>query len=264
MVMAVGPGKWTLTPEIRSQASMQLLCFHHSGAGAYSFRTWPKALPASVEVVAVQLPGRENRFSEPPLRNAGDVLDELIPNLLELIDRPYAIFGHSLGAALAYMFALRVQRTAALPPPVHLFVSSARPPGSAKDAAVSPMSNDALMETLRRLGGTPAQILENDASILPFLPALRADFEILHSVVAGKPHELGIPITAMCGSDDRAVTSADMARWSSLSSEPTRTHTLRGGHFYFLQSSAKAFTLIAQTLQAEPIGGKDSLAWSRP
>ena len=97
-----------MTPEPREGAALGLLCFHHAGGGAYGYRPWARRLRAEVELVAVQLPGRENRLGEALLHDADAVLDGLIRALEGALPRPYAMFGHSLGAMLAHRLACRV------------------------------------------------------------------------------------------------------------------------------------------------------------
>src|SRR5215469_1859732 len=126
--MKVGRGKWTIIPEERPDAAARLLCFHHACGGAYAFRSWPGMLRPDVELVAVQLPGRENRLWEPLLASPEAVLEALIFSLSESLGSRYAIFGHSLGALLAYLLACRIQRTGELPMPIRLFLSSATAP----------------------------------------------------------------------------------------------------------------------------------------
>lgn len=232
--MRLGPEKWTLTPAPRGGAALRLLCFHHAGGGAYGYRTWVGGLRSDVELVAVQLPGRENRLQEPPLHDADAVLDGLVPALQGALPGPYVVFGHSLGAMLAHRLACRVRRTGELPAPTHLFLSAARPPkpAAADEPAFEPPSEDAAVEQLKRYGGTPAAVLADPRLLRAFLPALLADYEILRRLRREDEAPLDTPFTLFKGEEDPTLKPRHLAEWGALSSAPCVTHVLPGGHFY--------------------------------
>src|SRR5690606_37522313 len=111
----------------RPGARLRLFCFAHAGGSAAAYRPWCNALPDTVELCAVQLPGRANRLNEPPLQRLGDIVEAVVHAVRPQLDLPYALFGHSMGAVLASEVA-RALRHAGAPPPSHLFVSGRRPP----------------------------------------------------------------------------------------------------------------------------------------
>ncbi len=242
--MLVGPGKWTLTPEPRPAARLRLICFHHAGGGAFGYRPWARELPGDVELVAVQLPGRENRIGEPPLRSADAVLAQLLPALRPLIDRPYALFGHSLGAVLAYLTACRLRQQGEVGLPARLFLSAAAPPPS---ATAPPPSDAVLIKQISRLGGTPQGVLDDSALLRAFLPALRADFELLGQGSAPEA-PLPLPFTVLGGRDDGTVGAAALARWGERSAFPVEQHLFPGGHFYLNRRQDEVLAVINQRL----------------
>jgi medium-chain acyl-[acyl-carrier-protein] hydrolase len=240
--MIFGPGKWTVTPEARPAATLRLLCFHHAGGGAYGFRSWVPHLRRDVELVAVQLPGRENRFSEPPEPDVQRLFDGLIPALKSQIAGPYAIFGHSMGARLGLALARRVVAGGELAPPERLIMSGARPPTgppSRPAEARPPATDDELIETLTRLGGTPPALLEDRRLLGAFLPALRADMALNDELRRQIPQPLDMPFTVLGGAADPGATPAQLEAWSALTTGHTRHHTFPGGHF-FTQTSLPA------------------------
>ncbi len=252
-LMQAGRNKCTITPETRPHAAVRLLCFHHAGAGAYTFRAWSRMLRPDVELLAAQLPGRENRYSEPLLYSADAVLDELISSLDDSLGPRYAIFGHSLGALLAYRFASRVRKTGELPEPLRLFLSSACVPGHNEDdgplRAGSPLlSDEALIKKMALLGGTPVEIL-NDAALLDvFLPVLRADLAVLSQANCTTEEILDIPFTLLGGSTDPTVRPEDIDCWKRLSSHRCQTHIMQGGHFYLQHSQIALLQIINAVL----------------
>jgi medium-chain acyl-[acyl-carrier-protein] hydrolase len=253
--MKLGRNKWTIIPETRPDAAVRLLCFHHACGGAYAFRSWPRMLRPEVELVAVQLPGRENRFSEPLLFSAEAVLEALIRSLDDSLGSRYAIFGHSLGALLAYLLVCRVRRTAELPMPIRLFLSSATIPrqpscDGTSQTARPPLSDEALIDKITTLGGTPAGILSDRALLDLFLPVLRADFSILAQASAAARQVLDVPFTILGGSDDPTVHPTDLEAWRGLSSQTCKTHILEGDHFYLRSSQAALLEIINGALEA--------------
>jgi surfactin synthase thioesterase subunit len=249
----VGPGKRTLTPEPRPNAVLRLVCFHHSGGGAYGFRDWPRRLRQDVEVIAVQLPGRENRFTEPLQHDPHALLDDLMATLADAVGKRYALFGHSLGGALAYLLARRVALSRELPAPMRLFVSSSRAPGRKPRPSSQPqrLSDAALVERITSLGGTPQELLDNAELLEAVLPILRADFGLLDALEALEPEPLQIPITVLRGARDKAVSDEDVEVWRELTLARSEVHTLPGGHFYFQTSAAAAFNIINSTLSRD-------------
>jgi surfactin synthase thioesterase subunit len=227
---------------------MRLICFHHAGGGAYAFRPWAAALPAAVELVAVQLPGRENRRGEAPLRSAQAVLDGLAPVLEEdTLDRPSAFFGHSLGAVLAYLTALRLQAGGRAPTLARLFLSAAGPPPDAPSGD-PPLSDAAVIRQVSRLGGTPRAVLDDPALMRAFLPTLRADFELLASCAAPQPAPLAAPLTLLAGTDDRTLDARTLDAWAARTTAPVERRLFPGGHFYLQGAAADVLNLLSERL----------------
>jgi medium-chain acyl-[acyl-carrier-protein] hydrolase len=244
--MQVGPGKWTLTPDPRPRARTRLICFHHAGGGAYGFRPWATALPVAVELVAVQLPGRENRRGEAAVCSAEAVLDALAPALEGALDRPCIFFGHSLGAVLAYLMALRLQGAGAAAP-VRLFLSAAGPPPDVPSVD-PPLSDAAVIRQVSRLGGTPQAVLDDPALMRAFMPTLRADFELLASCAARGAVRLEAPLTLLAGADDRTLDRGALDAWAGRTTATIERRLFPGGHFYLQRAHAEVLTLIASRL----------------
>jgi surfactin synthase thioesterase subunit len=207
-------------------AGARLLCFSFAGGSAATYREWNGLLAPSIEVCAVELPGRGRRWQEAPLADMEELVDHLASTLAPLFDRPVIMFGHSLGAWIAYALALRGPRTAGL------IVSASPGAGSRTDRHRSDLSRLALVHELRAMGGTPQLVLEDDLLLDVYLPAIRADFRLLERWVAPSRVKLGCPITMIAARDDRVVGFEQATAWAERTTGEARIVELGGGHFY--------------------------------
>jgi medium-chain acyl-[acyl-carrier-protein] hydrolase len=227
---------------IRPEARLRLFCFHFVGADAEVFRVWGPRLAPHVEVCAVELPGRTRRSREPLVRNIDTLVDMLLEDLTPLFDTPYALFGHSLGAKLAFELA---RRTASTRPAEHLFLSASPPPHLPPyRRPIVELSDQDLVAEMRRLGGTPREVLEDPELVAYFLPIIRADYEVVdgHRAPDGT---VDVPLTVLAGASDPVVPAASMPEWKRYAGKAFRVDTLPGGHF-FLQTSREAVMRIIE------------------
>ncbi len=218
---------------------MRLLCFPYAGATKHLFARWPDALPPWLDVRALQAPGRGARSRESSIRRFPDLIDALMPHVGSLLDRPVALFGHSMGAVIAFEIARRLDRLGA--PPVHLYVAGCRAPQN-PDFDLPPMdaSDHDLLADLRQLNGTPLEVFDVPELIQLLLPLLRADYAVLHSYafVPGPP--LTCPMTVLAGEDDDRETRDGRGEgWRELTTGRWSTVTFPGDHF-FVRSAAAA------------------------
>lgn len=217
----------------------RLVCFGWCGAGASAYRRFAPGLPGHIELLAVQLPGREERFGEPRLRRMEQVVDHAFPDIAALFDRPLFLFGHSMGALVAWEMALAF-KTRLGREPQGLIVSGHMPPRPAGEPARGngkprwhEADDAAFLGHLRRLGGTPPEVL-NDAGLMrSLLPVLRADYEVLETYrPSGDAPALSCPLTACAGVDDQEVGPEGLAQWRSRSTGRFTENWFPGGHFY--------------------------------
>jgi len=165
----------------RTHAQMRLFCFPYAGGNAAAFQKWHRAFPDSIEVCSLQYPGRGNRMREPAFTNAIPLAHDVARALTSLLDLPFAFFGHSMGGLIAFEVAREFRRKQ-LPLPLHLFVSSVRAPQFPNRDRIAPdMPEPQFKEELRRLNGTPNEVLENKELMNLMLPMLRADFSVAHT-----------------------------------------------------------------------------------
>ncbi|MEU4717886.1 thioesterase domain-containing protein, partial [Micromonospora purpureochromogenes] len=221
---------WFVSPGSRPQAPVQLFCLPYAGAGASAFRRWPEGIGPDVEVLAVQLPGRENRISEDPRFTVPDVAAAIAGRA----DRPYAIYGHSMGGRVGFEVVRELRRTGR-PLPLRLYVGGARAPHVTAPSLFDGLSRVDDDELLRRLGaggGLPAELLEHPELVQLLLPLLRADFGRVDSYryVPGEP--LPVPLVAFSGRHDRAVSREQSEAWAAHTSAGFTLHEIDGGHFF--------------------------------
>lgn len=226
-------GVWLQKFVPRPEARLRLICFHHAGAGAAVYRTWGRGLPAAIEVVAVQLPGRANRLKEPAIESVGGMVDGLLPELRAQLDRPYALFGHSMGAVIAAEVAAALLRDGA-PAPQHLFLSGRRPPQLPDPRPPLRDLDDAafVAEINRRYGGIPPELMQHADVLALLLPSLRADIRALETHQGGPVVPLPCPITALGGTEDGLTSHEHLLAWRDHTQAAFRVRQFPGDHFY--------------------------------
>ena len=230
---------------------LRLICFASAGHGPAMFRPWLPLLPPQIEIAIAHLPGRESRWNEPPLSRMADAADALAAALRPLLDRPFAMFGHSLGALAAYEVAHRV--AAAGHVPQHLFASAHRAPQLLnRHPRLSHLADrDFAREVNARHGGIPDAVAENRELMELMLPSLRADYRIFEDYAYVDRPRLACPITALAGTDDSHVLLEDMEPWRSQTTESFQLRTFNGGHFFVNDRRNDVVATILQDLQMQ-------------
>ncbi len=223
---------WIAYRKPRPHARLRLLCFPYAGGGALAYRSWTTQMPPEVDVLPVQLPGRERRLREKPYTRLGPLVEAAARALVPHLDRPFAIFGHSMGALIGYEVAQWLRREQGLEP-VHLLVSARRSLSLPPDPDdYYKLSDPELTEQLREMNGTPAEVLEHPELMELMLPLLRADFELndTHQPVAHPPLEC--PVTAFGGLEDEDVSREELEAWRAVTAGPFQLRMFAGDHFY--------------------------------
>jgi len=225
---------WLAAPVARPGAELRLFCLPHAGGGTAAYAALARLVPEPIDVRPVRLPGRETRLREAPYRRVASLVADAVRALEPLFDRPFALFGHSLGALLAFELAHRLREEGG-PEPVHLFVSGRRAPHVPDpEPPLSLLPDERLVDELRRrYDGIPQAVVETPELLELFLPILRADCELLDTYAYAEREPLQVPISAFTGADDRRVGPDDLAGWARHTSGAFRARVLPGGHFYF-------------------------------
>ncbi|MCX4390298.1 alpha/beta fold hydrolase [Micromonospora peucetia] len=221
---------WFLSAGDRHLAPVQLFCLPYAGGGASVFRRWQDGLGPDVEVLPVQLPGRENRISENPVFQVADVAYAIA----DRIRGPYAIYGHSMGGRLGFE-VVRELRRAGRPLPLRLYVGGARAPhivGASHFDGLSRVDDDELLRRLEAGGGLPATLLEYPELVELLLPLLRADFGRVDDYRYTPEEPLPMPIVAFSGRSDTTVSQESSAGWREHSAAGFTLREIDGGHFF--------------------------------
>jgi medium-chain acyl-[acyl-carrier-protein] hydrolase len=230
---------WILIPKPQPNARIRMFCLPYAGAGPTVFNGWPDALDSRIEVTFIQFPGRGARFRETPLRRLTTATQQLADAIEPFLDKPYMLFGHSLGALTGFELARELRRRG-LRIPEHLFVCARSAPHILSDwMAIHCLPNDQLVKEVQaRYGGIPQAILSDPELLELFLPILRADLEILETYEYTPEGPLDCDITAYGGYQDRAVRKEQIEAWSEHTTGHFAQQMFPGNHFFVQQTPA--------------------------
>jgi medium-chain acyl-[acyl-carrier-protein] hydrolase len=212
-------------------AATRLFCFPHAGGNALSFRHWPAMLPREIHVHAVELPGRHARFREAPLSRMEDLIDILLLDLGQFLTPPLALFGHSLGALVAFAFAhALVSRTSVRPS--YLFVSACPAPHARPPSSLYRLSDEQFLKNVSRMIRLPSNLSVNSELMTLMLPTLRADVCLFETYREPRYPRLDLPIAAFGGLSDQHVSRAGLGAWRDRTTGPFCLHQYPGDHHY--------------------------------
>jgi medium-chain acyl-[acyl-carrier-protein] hydrolase len=244
--------RWVIRFRPRPEATARLYGFPHAGAGAPAYRAWAGLLPAAVELRAVQPPGRQDRIREPAFTDLPGLVaalaDALGPELGEL---PFAFFGHSMGALVAFELARELRRRGG-PLPVLLGVSAWRGPQVPRALPpVSDLPDPELVAHVRRLGGMPEPVLEEPELLASVLPTLRADYRLCEGYRYRPSAPLDRPISVFGATADPLAGPAELEAWAAQTTRPLSVRVFPGRHFYLLDRLAEVVGAYASDLERE-------------
>jgi medium-chain acyl-[acyl-carrier-protein] hydrolase len=228
-------------------AALRLFCFPYAGGGASVYQRWTETLPPSIEVCPVQLPGRERRIGEPAFTSVDAMVRAMVPALRPFMDLPFALFGHSMGALVAYEAARALRGAGA--EPVRLFVSGRRAPVVPDPAPpLHALPDAAFADELRRLGGTPEELLANREIMEMLLPTLRADMAVCETYRHLPAAPLACPVSALGGVDDPELGTAELDPWGRETAGAFTRRLFPGGHFFVNTARAQVLRAVAADL----------------
>jgi len=234
-------------------AVQQLFCFTHAGGGPSFFRPWRAPLAPEIAVRRVLLPGREGRLEEPPRRRITELIEPLCAALEPHLDQPYALFGHSMGAVVAFEVARWFSASSRVGPTC-LIVSGRQAPGLASRSRLSELPDDQFIAEVGRLNGIPPEVLGEPELLEMVLPALRADFELAETYRPLPGGRLNCPVTAYLSTGDPEVDYAGVRRWREVTTGEFATRVFGGDHFYLKGGRPDVLDAIRDDVRPERSG----------
>ena len=233
---------------------MRLFCFPYAGGGDSIFHSWQRLLSDTIEVCPVQLPGRGSRITEPPCTEINKLISLVGQALAPYLDRPFALFGHSMGALISFELA-RYTRRKYSAQPIHLFASGHSSPQTRYDLIDPKLFDSILPEMLLHHNGTPREALEDPEFVELVLPILHADLTLCRSYIYSPEPPFSFPITAFGGLDDHGVPRHSIEGWREHTTGPFALRMLPGDHFFLNTSRLPLLEAISKELEQD-IRGK--------
>lgn len=248
MTSAPFPTPWLTCPRPNPRARLRLFCFPYAGGSTMIYRQWQDALPAEVELCPVQLPGRAARLREAPFTRVEPLVAACAEALGPYLDKPFAFFGHSMGATIGFELARWLRRHGG-PQPRILFVSGRRAPQLPDTLPHTYDLPDAdFIADLRRLNGTPTEVLEHPEMMALLLPLLRADFELIQTYSYTPEPPLSCPIAAFGGVEDEEGSGPFLEAWREQTTGGFSLQLFPGDHFFLHTARAPLLEALSRRL----------------
>ncbi|ASO20659.1 surfactin synthase thioesterase subunit [Actinoalloteichus hoggarensis] len=240
---------WVRRFAAASPATPRLICLPHAGGSASFYLPMARSLAPVADVVTVQYPGRQDRRHEPLIEDLDELAEQTFRALRPELIGPVVLFGHSMGATLAFEIARRIEAEGG-DPPSRLFVSGRRAPSAPRDERMHLRGDDELIEELRSLSGTDGQALGDEEIMRMAMPSIRGDYKAAETYRYRPGPPLHSPITVLIGDDDPKSTVEEARRWREHTEAECTVRVFGGGHFYLLQHTAEVLDVIRAELQA--------------
>jgi medium-chain acyl-[acyl-carrier-protein] hydrolase len=241
---------WFICQRPLPEARLRLFCFPYAGGSAQIYWSWVNSFPKTIEVLSLQLPGRGNRLKEASFTHITPLVQALKTAISPFLDIPFAFFGHSMGALIAYELVRELHKSFKVSP-VHFFASGrAAPHIQSAKPKVHTLSDLEFIKRIQKLNGTPRALLENQELMNMMLPCLRADFAVCETYVSIKDSPLCCPLTVFGGVEDSEVSREELEAWGEYSRNKLSLFMLPGDHFFLHTSQTQLLLTIIQKLSS--------------
>lgn len=239
---------WFINRTSEGPTRLRLLCLPYAGGSASVFKGWEHHLPAGTTVMAVQLPGRADRWREEPLTDLEAIADTLCELFRDHAEEPFAVFGHSMGALIALVLARKLRREHGREP-VRLFFASCNAPLPDRPLPALGHLDDAGLRAQLSSLGLPDEVLADEELMEITLPLVRADLHVADAYLDRTPEQLDCPVTAFHGTDDPLVSGPDMALWARTTRGPFALRSVPGTHVFDRQGWSHVLKTISTDLE---------------
>ncbi len=246
-----GENMWMRCFQPCPSGRVRLICFPHAGGSATYYFPYSQSLAPEIETWAVQYPGRQDRRREPLIDNIQELADRIYAELSTELSRPFAFFGHSMGAVVAFEVAQRLKEQDGISP-VWLGASGRRAPSHRREENVHQRDDAGLIAEMRRVGGTNQLFLQDEELLAAILPVTRNDYRAIETYRWADGPALDCPVTALVGDSDPQTTTAEAAGWAAHTTEPFELSVFPGGHFYLDSQRAAVLDTISTALLGVP------------
>lgn len=232
----------------RPRPTMRLFCFPYAGANAAYYRPWGELLPDDIELWPIELPGRGVRFGEPLQAEMQILAHDIAGAIAGKADIPFALFGHSMGSAIAFATALGLLDHGLKPEAV--IASGRAAPHRVRKRGIHRLADDGILAEIRRLGGTPDEILANAELMDLVLPVVRNDYRLIETYHPDGGAGIESPIHVFCGRDDLDAAAGDLEAWSELTQQHCDLAYFDGDHFYLNERRHEVVATVVARLRA--------------
>ncbi len=227
---------------------INLFCFPFAGGSFYSYKEFEKYIPDYINMIGIDLPGHGRRMREPLLKDVHEMAEDIFYQIKGRLYEPYAIYGHSLGAILSYLFAQRIVKEN-MPYPVLMFLSGRAAPPVCKEKYVHLLPKQEFIKKVNKYGGIPNEILQEEELMDFMVPILRADFEAAGTYKYEETVPLDIPMTVMTGLKDEEVEYKEALKWQEVATEKISVRQFPGGHFFIFEHPMEIVRILCQNLE---------------
>lgn len=241
---------WFVVPKPLPKAALRLFCFHDAGGNASLYHTWENMLGNEIELVSVELPGRGRRLNEKPYADVNTLIQDIIPALTPLLDKPFMFFGHSMGALIAFELT-RALRRQHLAQPIKLFMSSAPGLSIYSKHGVDHTASD--NEIIKIFPHLDKKNIGDDELQQLLLALLRSDLQILNNYQYAKEELLNVPVVAIHGNEDNRVTREQAEKWNDETFASCKIITRQGGHRYIEHDGTFLTTTVKEEVSVPVI-----------
>lgn len=244
--------KWWRIYRREQYPGSRIICLPHAGGSASFFRSWSNELPAGIELAAIQYPGHEDRLDEPLISS----MDELVTGICDsissggLLNKPYMLFGHSMGGYVAYELCREIQKRG-LKEPYHVFVSASEAPGYKDESSWHTSSDKDLLTEIRRVFGNEHPCENKEVADL-FLPVIRNDYRLIESWEPDRNSQpLKVDFSAFYADADTEMNTVKANGWKNITSSRFETRKFTGNHFYLIKEQREVIRAVVDVARKQ-------------